>query len=139
MKIIILLFYFLFLSNNSFADNLTEKRKVWINSNLINENANCYSYYSIKEQKLNNKTDFKDIKIAFTKNVFALGKEINIKDESLFSKVKSNFEILKKEMNNDYNNFVKLELRFENFCKKLLNKPQERLVYWSNKSQTVIK
>jgi hypothetical protein len=52
--IFLILFYFEF--KDMFAQSASDKARAWINSNLIDEHANCYVFYKISEEGLNRDT-----------------------------------------------------------------------------------
>ena len=51
MKLLKLFTIYLFLSTNLFAQSASDKAMAWINSNMIDEHANCYVFYKISEEK----------------------------------------------------------------------------------------
>jgi len=53
MKLLKLFTIYLFLSTNLFAQSTSDKAMAWINSNMIDEHANCYVFYKISEEGLN--------------------------------------------------------------------------------------
>jgi hypothetical protein len=135
---------FFFTSSILFAQTLVEKRKSFINSNLFDDNADCYSYYSIQEEGLNrskayDKIDYKDLKITFTKRAFNLGREIGMKDEAMFSKIKISFDKQSKEIKSDFKNFSILAVKYGEFCNELFEKPDKRLSYWKDRASKEIR
>jgi len=144
MKKIILGLALLVLATNVNAQKLESKKKSWINSNLIDDNVNCFVFYSISEEGLNRNTahqkvDYTDYKITFTKRAFDLGRETGIKEEALSAKFNIGLEIQKKEIDSDFKNYSILALKYGQFCKDLFDKPENRLAYWNKRSEKEIR
>jgi hypothetical protein len=100
MKLLKLFTIYLFLSTNLFAQSASDKAMAWINSNMIDEHANCYVFYKISEEGLNRdttkpKVNYANITDSLINKMSILGKQSSIKQETILAKIELSMKDLK--------------------------------------------
>ena len=130
---------YLFLSTNLFAQSATDKAMAWINSNLINDHANCYVFYKISEEGLNrdttkSKVNYANVTDSLINRMLILGEQISIKEETILAKVELSMKDLKNQMGSDFKNYAIILNKYGQFCKDLAERPEYRMKYWADRA-----
>jgi len=130
---------YLFLSTNLFAQSASDKAMAWINSNLIDEHAICYVFYKISEEGLNRdstkpKINYTSITDSLINRMSILGKDSSIKQETIIAKIELSMKDLKNQMDSDFKNYSILLNKYGQFCKDLVEKPDNRMKYWADRA-----
>jgi hypothetical protein len=135
------LFFLLFFSFNTnlFAQSASDKAMAWINSNLIDEHATCYVFYQISEEGLNRdttkpKVNYKNITDSLINKMVLLAKQSAIKEETITAKIELNFKDFKKQMGGDFKNYSIVLNKYGQFCKDLVEKPENRMKHWADRA-----
>lgn len=139
MKLLKLFTIYLFLSTNLFAQSSSNKTRAWINSNLIDEHANCYVFYKISEEGLNRdttkpKVNYANITDSLINKMSILGKQSSIKQETILAKIELSMKDLKNQMNGDFKNYSIILNKYGQFCKDLVEKPENRMKHWADRA-----
>ncbi len=139
MKLLKLFTIYLFLSTNLFAQSTSDKARAWINSNLIDEHANCYVFYKISEEGLNRdttkpKVNYANITDSLINKMSILGKQSSIKQETILAKIELSMKDLKNQMNGDFKNYSIILNKYGQFCKDLVEKPENRMKHWADRA-----
>ena len=130
---------YLFLSTNLFAQSASDKAMAWINSNLIDEHAICYVFYKIIEEVLNRdstkpKINYTSITDSLINKMIILGNYSSIKEEAIIAKIELSMKDLKNQMGSDFKNYSILLNKYGQFCKDLVEKPDNRMKYWADRA-----
>ena len=141
IKVFLLFSIFLFLVNISFANaqSRSDKAMAWINSNLIDEHASCYVFYKISEEGLNRDTTKPKVNYTSTtesliNKMIILGNYSSIKEETIIAKIELSMKDLKNQMGSDFKNYSILLNKYGQFCKDLVEKPDNRMKYWTDRA-----
>ena len=139
MKLLKLFTIYLFLSTNLFAQAASDKARAWINSNLIDEHANCYVFYKISEEGLNRdttkpKVNYANITDSLVNKMSILGKQSSIKQETILAKIELSMKDLKNQMGGDFKNYSIILNKYGQFCKDLVEKPENRMKHWADRA-----
>ena len=139
MKLLKLFTIYLFLSTNLFAQSASDKAMAWINSNLIDEHANCYVFYKISEEGLNRdttkpKVNYANITDSLINKMSILGKQSSIKQETILAKIELSMKDLKNQMGGDFKNYSIILNKYGQFCKDLVEKPENRMKHWADRA-----
>jgi hypothetical protein len=139
MKLLKLFTIYLFLSTNLFAQSASDKARAWINSNLIDEHANCYVFYKISEEGLNRdttkpKVNYANITDSLVNKMSILGKQSSIKQETILAKIELSMKDLKNQMGGDFKNYSIILNKYGQFCKDLVEKPENRMKHWADRA-----
>ena len=139
MKLLKLFTIYLFLSTNLFAQSASDKAMAWINSNMIDEHANCYVFYKISEEGLNRdttkpKVNYVSITDSLINKMLILGKHSSIKEETILAKIELSMKDLKNQMGGDFKNYSIILNKYGQFCKDLVEKPENRMKYWADRA-----
>jgi hypothetical protein len=139
MKILKFFIIYLFLSTNLFAQSSTNKALAWINSNLIDEHATCYVFYQTSEEGLNRNTtkpkvSYKNITDSLINKMLLLAKQSSIKVEAITAKIQFSMNDFEKEMGSDFKNYSIVANKYGQFCKDLVEKPENRMKYWADRA-----
>jgi hypothetical protein len=139
MKLLKLFTIYLFLSTNLFAQSASNKATAWINSNLIDDHAACYVFYKISEEGLNRdttkpKVNYTNITDSLVNKMSILGNQSSIKQEAILAKIELNMKDLKNQMGGDFKNYSILLNKYGQFCKDLVEKPDNRMKYWADRA-----
>ena len=139
MKLLKLFTIYLFLSTNLFAQSASDKARAWINSNLIDEHANCYVFYKISEEGLNRdttkpKVNYANITDSLINKMSILGKQSSIKQETILAKIELSMKDLKNQMGGDFKNYSIILNKYGQFCKDLVEKPENRMKQWADRA-----
>jgi hypothetical protein len=130
---------YLFLSTNLFAQSASDKAMAWINSNLIDEHAIYYVFYKISEEGLNRdstkpKINYTSITDSLINKMIILGNYSSIKEEAIIAKIELSMKDLKNQMGSDFKNYSILLNKYDQFCKDLVEKPDNRMKYWADRA-----
>jgi hypothetical protein len=139
MKLLKLFTIYLFLSTNLFAQSASDKAMAWINSNMIDEHANCYVFYKISEEGLNRdttkpKVNYVSITDSLINKMLILGKHSSIKEETILAKIELSMKDLKNQMGGDFKNYSIILNKYGQFCKDLVEKPDNRMKHWADRA-----
>ena len=139
MKLLKLFTIYLFLSTNLFAQSASDKAMAWINSNLIDEHANCYVFYKISEEGLNRdttkaKVNYASITDSLINKMLILGQHSSIKEETILAKIELGMKDLKNQMGGDFKNYSIILNKYGQFCKDLVEKPENRMKHWADRA-----
>jgi hypothetical protein len=139
MRFIFLLFGMLLLVSGTKAQYSTDKKKAWINSNLIDDHAVCYVFYQTSEEGLNRdtakpKVDYKNLTDAIINKMFILAKNSSIKEETVLAKIELTMNDFKKQMGGDFKNYSIVLNKYAQFCKDLIVNPEPRMRYWVDRA-----
>ena len=139
--IIIVFSIFLFLVHISFANSQSrsDKAMTWINSNLIDEHASCYIFYMTSEEGLNRdptkpKVNYKNITDSLINKMFFLAKQSSIKEEAVTAKIQLSIKDFEQQMGSDFKNYSIVLNKYGQFCKDLVEKPENRMKYWTDRA-----
>ena len=66
-------------------------------------------------------------------SVFMIGQQLGMNTDTMRNRVKTSFESMKKEMGEDFKNFSKVLDKYGIFCKDLIEKTDNRVVFWEDK------
>ena len=130
---------YLFLSTNLFAQSASDKAMAWINSNMIDEHANCYVFYKISEEGLNRdttkaKVNYASITDSLINKMLILGQHSSIKEETILAKIELGMKDLKNQMGGDFKNYSIILNKYGQFCKDLVEKPENRMKHWADRA-----
>ena len=139
MKILKFFIIYLFLSINLFAQTLTNKALAWINSNLIDEHATCYVFYQTSEEGLNRdttkpKVSYKNITDSLINKMLLLAKQSSIEEEAITAKIQFSMKDFEKQMGGDFKNYSIVANKYGQFCKDLVEKPENRMKHWADRA-----
>lgn len=139
MKILKFFTIYLFLSTNLFAQSATNQALAWINSNLIDEHATCYVFYQTSEEGLNRdttkpKVNYKNITDSLISKMLLLAKQSSIKEETITAKIQLSMKDFGKQMGGDFKNYSIVLNKYGQFCKDLVEKPENRMKHWADKA-----
>jgi hypothetical protein len=139
MKILKLFTIYLFLSTNLFAQSASDKARAWINSNLIDEHATCYVFYQTSEAGLNRdttkpKVSYKNITDSLINKMLILAKQSSIKEETITAKIQLTMKDFEKQMGGDFKNYSIVLNKYGQFCKDLVEKPENRMKHWADRA-----
>ena len=139
MKLLKLFTIYLFLSTNLFAQSASDKAMAWINSNLMDEHANCYVFYKISEEGLNRdttkpKVNYASITDSLINKMLILGQHSSIKEETILAKIELSMKDLKNQMGGDFKNYSIILNKYGQFCKDLVEKPENRMKHWADRA-----
>jgi len=139
MKILKFFIIYLFLSINLFAQSLTNKALAWVNTNLIDEHATCYVFYQTSEEGLNRNTtkpkvSYKNITDSLINKMLLLAKQSSIKVEAITAKIQFSMNDFEKEMGSDFKNYSIVANKYGQFCKDLVEKPENRMKHWADRA-----
>ena len=139
MKLLKLFTIYLFLSTNLFAQSASDKAMAWINSNMIDEHANCYVFYKISEEGLNRdttkaKVNYASITDSLINKMLILGQHSSIKEETILAKIELSMKDLKNQMGGDFKNYSIILNKYGQFCKDLVEKPENRMKHWADRA-----
>ena len=139
MKLLKLFTIYLFLSTNLFAQSASDKAMAWINSNMIDEHANCYVFYKISEEGLNRdttkaKVNYASITDSLINKMLILGQHSSIKEETILAKIELSMKDFEKEMDSDFKNYSIILNKYGDFCQNLVERPEVRMKYWADRA-----
>ena len=139
MRILKFFIIYIFLSTNLFSQSVSDKAMAWINSNLIDEHANCYVFYKISEEGLNRditkpKVNYANITDSLINKMFILGKQSSIKQETILAKIELSMKDLKNQIDGDFKNYSIILNKYGQFCKDLAERPEYRMKYWADRA-----
>ena len=134
--LVILALSFLF-SGNAISD----EKKTYVLNNLQEDFTTCYSYFKIAEEGFSRGKNVDEKTIAGLRrsseislqSAYLVGEELNMKIESMKARVKMSFEKMQKEIGSDFINFSVILDKYAYYCKEVIEKPEERMIYWENK------
>ena len=141
MHPLILASVFLFIAHMSVvsAQSKSDKAMAWINSNLIDEHASCYVFYMISEEGINRdntkpKINQKKLTDSLINKMMILAENSSIKQETILAKIELSMKDLKNEMGNDFKNYSIILNKYGEFCKFLVERPEVRMKYWTDRA-----
>ena len=139
MRILKFFIIYIFLSTNLFSQSVSDKAMAWINSNLIDEHANCYVFYKISEEGLNRdttkpKVNYANVTDSLINKMFILGEKSSIKQETILAKIELSLKDLKNQMGGDFANYSIILNKYGQFCKDLVERPENRMKYWADRA-----
>tara|TARA_X000000368_G_C22752304_1_gene588942 strand:+ start:103 stop:522 length:420 start_codon:yes stop_codon:yes gene_type:complete len=134
--LVILALSFLF-SGNAISD----EKKTYVLNNLQEDFTTCYTYFKIAEEGLSRGKNVDEKTIAGLRrsseislqSAYLVGEELNMKIEAMKARVKMSFEKMQKEIGSDFINFSVILDKYAYYCKEVIEKPEERMIYWENK------
>ena len=134
--LVIIVLSFLF-SGNAISD----EKKTYVLNNLQEDFTTCYTYFKIAEEGLSRGKNVDEKTIAGLRrsseislqSAYLLGEELNMKIEAMKARVKMSFEKMQKEIGSDFINFSVILDKYAYYCKEVIEKPEERMIYWENK------
>jgi hypothetical protein len=62
-----------------------------------------------------------------------IGQQLGMNSDTMRNKVKTSFESMQKELGKDFKNILVILDKYGIFCKDLIEKTDDRVVYWENK------
>ena len=140
-KLLSLIFFSLLLSGNSYSETLDEKRSKYIYNNLSFEHIECQHYLIIASEAL--RTNDGDPKIIenYVNNAklvgnvaFQYGFKSGMSTEAMLARAKMISDRMLKSLDNNFSNIAVIQLKYSQFCKNLIEKPEIRNQYWINKA-----
>ena len=139
MKFLKLFFLIFFFNTNLFAQSTSEKAMAWINSNLIDEHATCYVFYMTSEEGLNRdptkpKITNKKLTDSLISRMLILAEKSSIKQETILAKIELSMKKIKNEMRNDFKNYSIILNKSGEFCQNLVERPEVRMKYWTDRA-----
>tara|TARA_B100000965_G_C19400363_1_gene672994 strand:+ start:300 stop:719 length:420 start_codon:yes stop_codon:yes gene_type:complete len=134
--LVIIVLSFLF-SGNAISD----EKKTYVLNNLQEDFTTCYTYFKIAEEGLSRGKNVDEKTIAGLRrsseislqSAYLVGEELNMKIEAMKARVKMSFEKMQKEIGSDFINFSVILDKYAYYCKEVIEKPEERMIYWENK------
>ena len=111
----------------------------WVNSNLIEEHATCYVFYMTSEEGINRdpirpKVNYKNITDTLISRMFMLAEKSSIKEEEIKAKIELSMKDFEKEMDSDFKNYSIVANKYGQFCKDLVEKPENRMKHWADRA-----
>ena len=140
-KLLSLIFFSLLLSGNSYSETLDKKRSKYIYNNLSFEHIECQHYLIIASEAL--RTNDGDPKIIenYVNNAklvgnvaFQYGFKSGMSTEAMLARAKMISDRMLKSLDNNFSNIAVIQLKYSQFCKNLIEKPEIRNQYWINKA-----
>ena len=140
-KLLSLIFFSLLLSGNSYSETLDKKRSKYIYNNLSFEHIECQHYLIIVSEAL--RTNDGDPKIIenYVNNAklvgnvaFQYGFKSGMSTEAMLARAKMISDRMLKSLDNNFSNIAVIQLKYSQFCKNLIEKPEIRNQYWINKA-----
>ena len=137
MKKLLSIIFLSFFSINANADD----QQTFVFNNLQGDFTNCYSYYFLSEEGFKKSGSANDETIAglnksadlSLESIFMIGQQLGMNTDTMRNRVKSSFESMKKEMGEDFKNFSKVLDKYGIFCKVLIEKTDDRVIFWEDK------
>ena len=132
----ILVFSYL-LAGSAYSDD----KQNYVFNNLQEDFTTCYSYYLIAEVGFKKSGSVNDETLAgyrkssdlSLESVFMIGQQLGMNSDTMRNKVKTSFESMQKELGKDFKNILVILDKYGIFCKDLIEKTDDRVVYWENK------
>jgi hypothetical protein len=62
-----------------------------------------------------------------------IGQQLGMNSDTMRNRVKTSFESMQKELGKDFKNILVILNKYGIFCKDLIEKTDDRVVYWENK------
>ena len=130
----------IFLSFISFSANADDKQ-TFVFNNLQEDFTTCYSYYLLSEEGFKKSGNVNDETLAglnksadlSLESVFMIGQQLGMNTDTMRNRVKTSFDSMKKEMGVDFKNFSVVLDKYGIFCKDLIEKTDDRVVFWEDK------
>jgi len=123
------------------SETVAEKRTLYISNNLSAEFTECRQYYLIGIEAIKtHDPDSELINQYFNASktageiAYALGVEAGMSDEAMLARSELLTDVMMKSINNNWANMSVLILKYAEFCKDLIENPEERNQYWINKA-----
>ena len=119
----------------------SDDKQNYVFNNLQEELSTCYSYYLIAEEGFKKSGSVNDETLAgyrkssdlSLESVFMIGQQLGMNSDTMRNKVKTSFESMQKELGKDFKNILVILDKYGIFCKDLIEKTDDRVVYWENK------
>ena len=132
----ILVFSYL-LAGSAYSDD----KQNYVFNNLQEDFSTCYSYYLIAEEgfkksgSVNYETlaGYRKSSDLSLESIFMIGQQLGMNSDTMRNKVKTSFESMQKELGKDFKNILVILDKYGIFCKDLIEKTDDRVVYWENK------
>ena len=132
----ILVFSYL-LAGSAYSDD----KQNYVFNNLQEDFTTCYSYYLIAEEGLKKSGSINDETLAgyrkssdlSLESIYMIGQQLGMNSDTMRNKVKTSFESMQKELGKDFKNILVILDKYGIFCKDLIEKTDDRVVYWENK------
>jgi len=137
MKKLLSIIFLSFFSMSANADD----QQTFVFNNLQGDFTTCYSYYLLSEEGFKKSGSANDETIAglnksadlSLESVFMIGQQLGMNTDTMRNRVKTSFESMKKEMGEDYKNFSVVLDKYGIFCKDLIEKTDDRVIFWEDK------
>ena len=106
----------------------------------INDDCNiCINGKETSEEGLNRNTtkpkvSYKNITDSLINKMLLLAKQSSIKVEAITAKIQFSMNDFEKEMGSDFKNYSIVANKYGQFCKDLVEKPENRMKYWADRA-----
>ena len=119
----------------------SDDKQNYVFNNLQEDFTTCYSYYLIAEEKFKKSGSINDETLAgyrkssdlSLESIYMIGQQLGMNSDTMRNKVKTSFESMQKELGKDFKNILVILDKYGIFCKDLIEKTDDRVVYWENK------
>ena len=143
MKILLTGLFLFCLSFNANAESqITDINKRLAIASFLSEMSECTVFYNIISQgkdstgkQWQDGKKFQKLSENISMMSFNLAKKINMKTETLLAMMESYAKKMGKQINHDAINIRILTNKHGEFCKKLAESPQDRLIFWMSKEK----
>ena len=137
MKKLLSIIFLSFFSINANADD----QQTFVFNNLKWDFTTWYRYYLLSEEGFKKSGSANDETVAglnksadlSLESIFMIGQQLGMNTDTMRNRVKSSFENMKKEMGEDFKNFSKVLDKYGIFCKDLIEKTDDRVLFWEDK------
>ena len=136
-KFLLILVFSYLLGGVAYSDD----KQNYVFNNLQEDFTTCYSYYLIAEKGFKKSGSVNDETLAgyrkssdlSLESIFMIGQQLGMNSDTMRNKVKTSFESMQKELGKDFKNILVILDKYGIFCKDLIEKTDDRVVYWENK------
>ena len=136
MKALVIIIFSILMNISAYAQ-ITDSNKRTAIASFLSEMSECAVFYNIISQGTDNKGNkweggqkFKKLSENISMMSFNLAKEINMKAETLLAMMTGYAKDMGNQINHDAINIRILTNKHGQFCKKLAESPQDRLLFW---------
>ena len=121
------------------AQSRMERTVIWVHSNLIDDYCSCVAFYTnaaiiLEESDKQSAQKFDRHIESLGKRIISLGEKSGFKEAVLNAKLELAYKDINKEMGNDQKNFSIILNKYGTFCLDVVERPENRMKYWSDKA-----
>jgi len=136
-KFLLILVISYLLGGGAYSDD----KQNYVFNNLQEDFTTCYNYYLIAEEGFKKSGSVNDETLAgyrkssdlSLESIFMIGQQLGMNSDTMRNRVKTSFESMQKELGKDFKNILVILNKYGIFCKDLIEKTDDRVVYWENK------